>query len=179
MEEKIITKFTVATGESIDNLMALGRELNEEQYSAFLKKDQLRQYVSNYFNEKYLIEEVNSLSNQWLIVYQNTKAIGYARLTSKGKHPLITTGKRTIRIAGFGILKEYTNELTLKSLFDKCLMVSKAYEMVWMNEHPSNTFLPFFKENGFRHLDENAVLDELPHSSVYLLKENVIQDTKK
>src|SRR5690606_816436 len=98
---QIMTKFTVGTEEGITALLMLTRQLAHEKFSSLLKKNAVDKYIDEHFNEKTLINELNSLSNQWLVVYVDDNPAGFARVTSKGKKPDILTGRRAIRIADF------------------------------------------------------------------------------
>lgn len=172
MSAKIITKFTVATGDGIGNLMDLGAELARAKFQELVSKEILEKYISDHFAEKVLIEEVNSLSNQWLIVYADENPAGYVRITSKGSYPQNISGKRAIRIADFGILPAYSNPDVLNSLFQKSMQVCKGYEVIWLNEHISYPSMDFFIRNGFEKQEEDTSLDELPLPSVYLVRRN-------
>lgn len=172
MDKKIITKFTVVTEEGIDNLLFLTKVLAEEKLSAQLPTALLEQYISEHFNEKKLIEEVNSLSNQWLIVYIDDLPAGYARITANGIRPRPISDKRAVRIADFGVMEIYKDTAALESLLYKCMNVCKSYEAIWLNEYKDNPFLSFFEAQGFKKLEQDAVTDDLAIASVYLLKEN-------
>ncbi len=88
--------------------------------------------------------EVNSMSNQWLVVYVDDKPAGFARITSKGERPKAIAQKRIIRIADFGIIEAYTDPAVRQSLFDKCLSICKSYEVIWINEYSENPLINFF-----------------------------------
>lgn len=172
----IITKFTVASGEGIDVLLFLTKKQAEEKFSGLLEPSIIDTYVTDNFSEKMLITDLNSMSNQWLVVYADRKPAGYARITSKGKKPLSLAHKRAIRIADFAVLKEYSAIEIKKSLFEKCLSVCRHYEAVWINEHLSNPFIDFFENKGFEKQSETCQLDELALPSVCLV---YLNDTEK
>lgn len=113
--------------------------------------------------------EVNSMSNQWLVVYVDDYPAGYAKITSKGKKPVILDNKRAIRIADFGILKKYAEPIVWNALLEKCLNVCKSYDGTWINEYVQNPLLDFFESKGFVRQPEACQLDELPLASVYLI----------
>jgi hypothetical protein len=116
--------------------------------------------------------EVNSMSNQWLVVYVDDKPAGFARITSKGERPKAIAQKRIIRIADFGIVKAYTEPAIRQSLFDKCLSICKSYEVIWINEYSENPLINFFESEGFTKQEEGIELDELPLKYVCLIKQN-------
>lgn len=170
MDSKIITKFTIATERGIDTLLYLTQTIAREKYLPLIAKAQVENYLSAHFSEKALMVEVNSMSNQWLVVYINDQPAGFARITSKGERPAALSQKRAIRIADFGILEEYTDQAIRQSLFDKCLSVCKPYEATWINEYAQNPFISFFELAGFSKQEEAADHYELPMPSVYLIR---------
>ncbi len=171
MDTDITTKFTIATEQGIGVLLNLTQTIVREKFSALLPMESIESYLSQTFNEKALMVEVNSMSNQWLVVYKNDKPVGFARITSKGERPKTIFQKRVIRIADFGIVKEFVDPAIRQSLFDKCLSVCKGYEVVWINEYLENPFISFFESQGFTKQEGNAELDELPLRSVCLTKQ--------
>lgn len=170
MDSTIITKFTIATQQGMDALLYLTQTIAREKFLPLLTQKQVENYLSENFNEKALMAEVNSMSNQWLVVYADDKPAGFARITSKGERPRQIAQNRIIRIADFGIIKEYADPAIRQSLFDKCLAVCKSYEAIWINEYVENPFIGFFESEGFAKQDEKSQLHELPLQSVCLIK---------
>lgn len=171
MYKKIITKFRVANEEGVAELLYLTRTLAMEKFESLLPAETLENYISANFQEKILVEEMNSLSNQWLVVFADDEPAGYVRITAKGKRPETITAKRAVRIADFGILKAYHTDAVCQSLFDKCISVGKGYEALWLNEYTENPLLEFFEKKGFIKQQETAALDELPVAGLYFIKE--------
>jgi len=167
----IITKFTVVTEQGIDALLLLTRAIALEKFSGLLSPVVLDDYIETYFNERTLIAEVNSMSNQWLVVYADDQPAGYVKITSKGKKPGRLHGRRTIRIADFGVLKKYMDPAIRQSLFDKCMAVCKAYDALWINEYVKNPLVAFFQAQGFLKENGNFQYDELPLPSCCLVKD--------
>lgn len=172
MDSTIITKFTIATQQGMDALLYLTQTIAREKFLPLLTQEQVENYLSENFSEKALMVEVNSMSNQWLVVYANDKPAGFARITSKGERPKTLTQNRVIRIADFGILKAYTDTDIRQSLFDKCLSVCKSYETIWINEYIENPFISFFESQGFIKQDGESKLDGLPLPSVCFIKQS-------
>lgn len=174
MNTKIITKFTIATEQGLNILLKLTREIAREKFSNLLEMQVLDKYIADNFSEKSLIVELNSMSNQWLVVYADDEPAGYVRITSKGKRPIRLEQKRSIRIADFGILNKYTDPMIRQSLFDKCMTVCKSYEALWINEYPDNNLLDFFETEEFIRENDNCQHDELPLASVCFIKDQKI-----
>ena len=165
----IITKFTVASEKGLETLLMLTKELAIEKYSTLLEQKVLDSYISRKFNAQALIAEVNSMSNQWLVVYVDDQPAGYACLTSKGKRPKALEGKGAIRIMDFGVLKQYLTSAVTEVLLEKCLSVCKSYANAWIVEYVDNPLVEVFENKGFKRQQESSQLDELPLASVCLI----------
>ncbi|SJZ38707.1 N-acetyltransferase [Sediminibacterium ginsengisoli] len=165
----IITKFTVATDQGIDDLLMLTRESAKEKF-LFLPEEQIiTSYIAAHLTRQALIHEVNSMSNQWLVVYADNEPAGYARITTKGKKPASLHQNRAIRIADFSVLNRHNNIAVRESLFSKCIAVCRSYENIWVNEYIENPLIDFFEANGFVRQNEAAQHDDLPLKSLYLI----------
>ena len=172
MNSNIITKFTIGTEQGLSTLLFLTQTIAREKLLPLLPKEQVENYLSENFSGQALTVELNSMSNQWLVVYDNDKPAGFARITSKGERPEVIANKRAIRIADFGVLKEYDDPAIMHSLFDKCWSVCKAYEAIWINEYAENPFIPFFESEGFTRLNEEIVPEEFFLPGVTLIKQS-------
>lgn len=167
----IITKFTVATEEGLEILLRLTRELATEKFTPLLGRQELERYIAENFNAKTLVVDINSMSNQWLVVYADQQPAGYARITANGIKPKPLLGKRAMRIADFGVLQKYQEQNIRHSLLEKCLAVCSSYEGIWINEYPGNPVVGLFENKGFIRQPDACQLDELPLASVCLIKQ--------
>lgn len=166
----IITKFTVATEQGIDMLLQLTKALALEKYATVLEPEALEYYIEAAFSERTLISELNSLANQWLVVYAEGIPAGYARVTAKGKRPDQLQGRRALRIADFGILKKFPEPEIRDALLDKCIAACHGHESIWINEYTANPFMVSFEGKGFVPQQEAWRMDDLPLSSVCLIR---------
>lgn len=166
----IIAKFTVATEQGLDDLLMLTKTLASEKYAAHLGQQALEKYVSEHFNDRTLINELNHRSNQWLVVYADNKPAGYARITTKGERPGGLEHKKAIRIADFGVLAQYSEPAIREALLDKCLTACRSYAGggIWISAYTGDPMIGFFESKGFTRLQELDHLDELPLASVCL-----------
>ncbi|BAV08365.1 hypothetical protein SAMN05421788_112173 [Filimonas lacunae] len=171
MDSKIVTQFVVASEQGVKALLELAQTITREKFASLLSPQKTDKYLAAKYSKQALIDEVNNLSNQWLVVYVNDKPTGFARITSKGERPEMLAQKRVVRIADFGILNACANEMVRQSLWDKCCAVCKSYEAIWMHEYAENPLIAFFESQGFRQQEEAAAPDELLLPSVYLIKQ--------
>lgn len=165
----ITTKFTVVTEQGMAALLMLTKALTIQKFSSLLDQETIDRYINEKLNERALAAEVNSMSNQWLVVYVDDKPAGYARLTVKGLKPAVLDNKRAIRIADFGVLSTYSDLAVKDALLNKCLAVCKPYEGIWINEYVGNPFIELFESKGFTRQSAAFLLDELPLPSVCLI----------
>jgi hypothetical protein len=172
MDQKIITKFRVATEDAIAELLFLTRTITVEKYAHLVTDEVMEDYISGIYNDKRIIDEMNSFGNQWLVVYVDEKAIGYAFVTTQGKRPGTLEGKKAICIADFCILKAYLSSAAKQSLMDKCLSIGKGYEALWLTEQIDSPLFSFFENYGFIRGDEGNDLIDLDIKMSYMLKEN-------
>jgi len=172
MSHKIITKFRVATEDAIDELLHLTRTITIEKYAHLVSDEAIENYISTIYNPKHIIDEMNSFGNQWLVVYADEKAVGYAFVTTQGKRPEPLKDKKAVCIADFCILKSDLAGAAKQSLLDKCLSIGKGYEALWLTEQTESPMLSFFEDNGFTGGVEGNDLIDLDIQMVYMIKEN-------
>lgn len=171
MEMKITTKFTIATEQGVETLLMLTRQLAIEKYSPIVDAPLLDRYIAENCSKKALIDELNSMSNQWLVVYADNIPAGYARITTRGHKPQLLNGKPSVRIADFGILHAFPATAIRDSLLEKCLTVGRTHPdvQIWVNEHVESPLIELFENNGFTRTQDACELDDLPLQSVCLI----------
>lgn len=170
---EITTKFIIATEQGRTLLAALAKEIATEKFASLLEPQQLEDYIAKKFDDKNLIAEMNSMSNQWLVVYKGDIPAGYAYITSNGKKPKNMENVRMMRIADFGILEKYNDSAVRQSLLEKCLTISKSYDGLWIHEYKENPLIVFFESEGFVRQEEMDELEEFALASVFLVKKNL------
>lgn len=171
MAATIVTKFTIGTDDGINALLFLTSATAREKYQGKVPDQELEGYISEKFNKEVLMMELNSLSNQYLVVYADNEPAGYARVTSKGARPDFFGGKTLIRIADFGVLAKYDDPQIIKSLFDKCISITNMQQMVWISEWENSPYLDFFESYGFKKNTGITASYPLSLPAVYLVKE--------
>ncbi|MEZ0007646.1 hypothetical protein ABH942_003031 [Flavobacterium sp. 28YEA47A] len=170
---EITTKFIIGTEQSRNILATLAKEIATEKLVSLVEPQQLEDYIEKKFNHKNLITEMNSMSNQWLVVYVGDTPAGYACITSNGRKPKNQEGSRIMRIADFGILEKYNDTTARLSLLEKCLAISKSYDGLWIHEYKENPLIAFFESKGFVMQDETSLHEELPLPSVFLVRNDL------
>jgi len=170
MKTNIITKFTIGTEQGINSLLFLSVAIAREKFAGKIPDQELEDYINKNFNKDTLMIELNSMSNQYLIVYADDEPAGYARVTSKGARPEIFSNQTLARVADFGVLTKYNDPLFSKSLFEKCLSISSMPQVIWISEYRNNPYLTFFESYGFSKNTEINDTHELNLIPVNLVK---------
>jgi hypothetical protein len=174
MANSIVTKFMIGTEQGRDTIAFIGAATTREKYRGKVAEDQLETFIRNKFDNDVLHAEMNNLSNQYIVVYADGVPAGYARVTSKGIRPQIFAKRTLVRIADFRVLDKF-NELKIKkSLFDKCVSVCNAQQVIWISECRDNTDLGFFESYGFKKNEEIDEPHELGLNATYMVKDKTL-----
>ena len=171
MATTIITKFTIGTEEGINALHFLTAAIAREKFQRKVPEQELESYINEHFSNEVLIGELNSMSNQYLVVYADGEPAGYARVTSKGTRPEYFGNKTLVRIADFGVLAKFDDPQIARSLFDKCVSITNMQQVVWISEYENNPYLDFFESYGFKRNADIITSQELLLPPIYLVKE--------
>jgi predicted GNAT family N-acyltransferase len=171
MESTIVTSFCIGTDECKKTLSFISAATAREKYTGKVPPAQLKDYIQKKFSGGALHVDMNSLSNQFLVVYADGEVAGYARVTSKGSRPEIFNGKSIMRIADFAVLKKFDDVQVKKSLFEKCLSVCGLQQIIWIGEYDQNPDLEFFASYGFVKNTAVTGVNELGLPLIYMVKE--------
>ena len=171
MENTIVTSFCIGTEECKQTLSFLSAATTREKYTGKVSPAQLKDYIQKKFSTGALHVDMNSLSNQFLVVYAEGEPAGFARVTSKGSRPEMLYGKSIMRIADFAVLKKYDDIEVKRSLFEKCLSVCGLQQFIWIGEYDQNPDLDFFTSYGFVKNTEVTGVNELGLPLVYMVRD--------
>ncbi|WP_316840405.1 GNAT family N-acetyltransferase [Pedobacter gandavensis] len=151
MENKIKTKFSVASEEGIAVLQMLGEKRGQEKYTGLLNTSQLEEYLFEKFNTPTIISNLNTFSNQLIIVYVEDQPAGYAYLSGNGTVPEAFKDKRLIHLEDFEVLDAYKSTGAREILLEKCLNVCKSYEALKIIENAeAGDNIAFYEQYGFQ-----------------------------
>ncbi|PSL28201.1 N-acetyltransferase [Chitinophaga ginsengisoli] len=167
---RIVTNSCIGTEQNLKLLMHIGAATAREKYTGKVPVDQLEGYIQTNFSYQALRIEVNSMANQFLVVWVNGEVAGYARVTSKGQRPEILQGKSVIRIADFRVLERF-NEMEVKNnLFERSLSLCHAQQITWISEFADDVDIAFWESYGFVHNAAMTGINELGLPVVCLLR---------
>lgn len=174
MENKIKTKFTIASEEGIALLQMLGEKRGQERYAAIFDTTQLENYLFDKFNTATIVSNLNTFSNQLIVVYVEDQPAGYAYLSGNGKVPEDLKDKRMIHLEDFEVLQEYKESGAKEILMEKCLSVGKSYEALKIIENSDEKeMIAFYEQYGFQQRpSEEISIAGRTFPSVILIREN-------
>lgn len=151
MEEKVIkTKFTVASEEGVGVYRELAGKSIWQKYGAVVKAATIELHLDAQLNWERIVSELNTFSNQLVVVYVDDQPAGYAFLKGSGHTPEVLKNKRNICIAEFEVLDEYLAGKAKTVLLEKCLNICKSYEAIWFCEQDNQQeMIQLFTAYGF------------------------------
>ncbi|KQT31537.1 hypothetical protein ASG22_18620 [Chryseobacterium sp. Leaf405] len=145
----IISKFTVGSEKSIDQLFDLKKIQLKEMYQDILDHHQLDIYIKTQLNRRDAINELNDLSTQMITVFVDDEPVGYAIIKSSFNQPKILDGKKAVELSSFFILSEHNNYEIRLSLWQKCFSVTRSY-CHWIEILQNNPLISFLEGLNFR-----------------------------
>ncbi|WP_342331020.1 GNAT family N-acetyltransferase [Pedobacter sp. FW305-3-2-15-E-R2A2] len=174
MDNRIKTKFTVASEEGIAVLQYLGETRGYEKYGALLNEEQLADYLFDQYNRDTIISNLNTFSNQLIVVYKEEKPAGFAYLTGKGAVPEPFSGRRVFHLGAFEILNAFKESEVMDALMEKCMIIGKSYDALKLMEKADETdMIAFYEKYGFhQRASEPSVIAGVSFPSLVLIREN-------
>lgn len=148
MENKIKTKFTIASEEGIALLQMLGEKRGQEKYAGVFDTSQLENYLYDKFNTATIVSNLNTFSNQLIVVYVEDQPAGYAYFSGNGAVPEELKDKRVVHLVDFELLDQYKESGAREFLMEKCLNVCKSYEALKVSAAPE--MVAFYEQYGFQ-----------------------------
>lgn len=161
MEEKVIkTKFTVASEEGVGVYRELAGKSVWQKYGTVANAAAIELHLDAQLNWERIVSELNTFSNQLIVVYVDDQPAGYAFLKGSGDTPEVLKNKRNICIAEFEILDQYLAGMARTVLLEKCLNICKSYEAIWFCEQDNQQeMIQLFKAYGFDMEGTEAILE--------------------
>lgn len=174
MDNRIKTKFTVASEEGIADLQFLGETRGHEKYGALLNEEQMADYLFEKYNRDTIINNLNTFSNQLVIVYVDEKSVGYAFLTGRGSVPERLADQRVFYLQDFEVLNAFNEGEAKDRLMEKCITICKAYDAVTLTEKADEKeWIAFYEQYGFRQQESAlSVIAGVSSPSILLIREN-------
>lgn len=144
----IISKFTVGSEEGIDLLFDLKRLQFKQICDGVIEPEEIDQLIDKKLDRRDAINELNDLSSQMVIVFENDKPLGYAIVKSSYEQPEILEDKKAVYLT-FYIAAEYISQEVYDSLWQKCLSITRSYAH-WIELSQNDPLIPFFERSQFK-----------------------------
>jgi hypothetical protein len=178
MANKIVSQFMIASRQGINTVMFMAAATLREEYAGNVTEEKLEAFIADNFSYRVLLAAMNSLWNQFLIVYADGEPAGYAKVTSEGIDTKIFNRRTVIRIVGFSMLKKFTDDEIKKSLFEKCLCACRLQQVILVCSFNGNSNIEFFESYGFKKYPGLTGSDGLGEESPCLVKEKDSESIK-
>lgn len=174
MENKIKTKFTIASEEGIAILQELGEKRAQEKYTGLLSPSQIENYLFDKFNTDTIISNLNTFSNQLIVVYVEDRPAGYAYFSGNGEVPEALKDKRVLHLEDLEVLDAYRESGAKEFLMEKFLNVCKSYEALKSRERTDlQDDIAFYEQYGFQQKGREEIsIAGVIFPSVILIREN-------
>ncbi|WP_326983344.1 GNAT family N-acetyltransferase [Chryseobacterium sp. MYb264] len=151
---EIISKFTVGSDQGVNDYFAVEEPSFIALHQEFATAEVLERYMEDHFDHRQKINDLNDLSTQLIIAYENEKPLGYSILKSGSVHPLHPE-KRATQIS-FAVLPEYRSSEVAESLLKKTIQASSFTDMIWINILKHDPLVAFFEKSGFEILQDTT-----------------------
>lgn len=149
----IVSKFTVGSDEGMDNLFDIIKPSVQNLHKELVSEEDIKYYIKH-LDQRKMITELNDLSNQLIITYQDEKPIGYGLLKSGSRYSGLPEGKKATEL-NFVILQEYDSPEVRQSLWKKCRAAVAFTDIVWTDMMIGDSLLEFLKESGFSVVEDS------------------------
>lgn len=153
----IVSKFTIASDEGLYNLFLLKETQIREMYNSSVPEEQLEEYIEQQLSEKDAVNDLNNLSTQMVTVFIEGVPVGYAIMRQSLSEIEILASQKAIHYGSFYIIAEYNNAETRASLWNKCLSVTRSYDIIWIELLQSDPLISFLADCGFKIQEESEM----------------------
>ena len=148
-------KIRIATINDIDQLCEIGKITFVETYGEQNTPENLRNYLQEKFNEKQILDEINTSKTIFLLVELENEAIGYAKMR---ENLVENPDSMSFEIERIYIIRNYQGQKYGAILMQKCIDVAieNNYESIWLGvwEHNPKA-IKFYQKWGFETFGEH------------------------
>lgn len=146
---EIVSKFTIGSDYGVADFFAVEEPSFVALHQDYVDENKIQDFITENFDHRKKINELNDLSIQLIIAYQDQKPVGYSILKSGSEYPEMPERKRATEVS-VAILPEYNSPEIQQSLWKKTLTAASFAEIIWTNIPQHSPLLSFFKEVDFQ-----------------------------
>lgn len=145
--------------EDINLLSELGAVTFFDTFTGTCTKDDMQNFIEEYFNEKQVCKELQDPNDFYFIAFIDDIAAGYIRMKDERSDVEIIKTKKGIELKRIYVLKAYHSKKIGAALMKFALgfAADNGYELLWLgvwecNERAINFYKKFgFEDTGFQH----------------------------
>ncbi|MBC9935033.1 GNAT family N-acetyltransferase [Chitinophaga qingshengii] len=140
-----------ATTENITQLQPLAITTFRETYETFNTPEDMRDYLSRYFNEAQLTHEINSPDSSYYLAFHQDAPIGYIKLNT-GNAQTDLRDQNTLEIERIYVLQQHQGLKAGRQLLDKAIAVAreKKVAFLWLGVWDKNEKAQgFYRKHNF------------------------------
>lgn len=163
----IISKFVVGSEYGVDLLFELKEAQLRNLYENTEKTEKITLFIENELDRRATINQLNDLTTQLIIAFENDKALGYAMIKNSYNRPSAIEAEKAVELF-FYILPEYQHAGVFEALWQKCLSVTRNYSY-WTEILQNDVLLLAWQSCGFR-ISEESVWKPFDLKSYILVK---------
>jgi len=152
---EIVSKFVIGSDQGVSDFLSIKKQSFISLHKDFVTEKKINTYIEEHFDERKTINELNDLSNQLIITYQDDIPVAYCLLKGSSMNPVFDKEKRITEI-DFVILPEYDSLEVRNSLYTKFLSAAKFTDIVWINMLEHNFLSEFFLNKNFKFIENSA-----------------------
>ena len=163
----------IAQPEDAELLANIGRKTFYETWRVVNTEEDMQQYMAQSFDVVKLKNDLKARKvNTFIIAYNDSKVIGYAKLRRDRTYPEFEDEK-VIEIERIYVCKEWQDKKAGKALMDKCIEIAheENNSWLWLGVNIDNEkAIKFYKRYGFRIFGEKSFQLGEAVDSDYLMK---------
>ena len=165
----------IATLTDIELLCHIGAKTFTETYEEQNTPENLQSYLEEKFNEKQILDEIQTPETVFLLVGLNDETIGYARLRV---NLMENPDPKALEIERIYILKAFHGQKLGTVLMQKCIDISlkKGYQSLWLGVWEYNPkAIAFYQKRGFEIFGTHVFQLGDDAQTDYLMKRSLIK----
>lgn len=166
----------IATIRDAKTIAEIGRETFYETWRPVNTEEDMQEYMAKSFDVKRLENEIaDTTVNTFLMAYDGTQIIGYAKLRRDRSYPELE-GKKSLEVERIYVKKSYQDKKAGKALMDESIRIAENEHSfyIWLGVNIDNEkAIRFYKKYGFTIFGEKNFQLGKAVDSDYLMKKTL------
>ncbi len=154
----------------------MSRETFYETFAAQNTKEDMDQFMNEVFTYDRLVEEVGTPNNIFLLAYDGTEAVGYARIREHNNPPELNS-QNALEIARIYAATNAIGKGVGRALMQRCIdiAVEKKVDWIWLGvwEHNQRA-IGFYSKWGFEKFSDHIFMLGNDPQTDWLMKKRIV-----